>query len=313
MFGSQPDRERDGLCCGRLWDYGVDSDGNEANSWSSYPPAISGDGRYVAFTSDASNLIPGDTNDAWDVFVRDRQAEATFRVSVSSSGNQANDYSVDPAISSNGRYVAFHSGATNLVIGDTNAAADVFVHDRHTGEIIRMSVDGSGNQANDFSANPAISGDSHYVAFYSGASNLVPEDTNSLQDIFVHDAGDSDDDAEWNPFDPNPNDPDCDDDAFDDGIEIYLGSDPLDACRDFPGMPGLCPGPSCNGDDAWPLDVNVDGQVSITGDVLNFVGRIGLTSGAPNWLQRLDFNGDGQISIVGDVFLYRGRIGETCT
>jgi len=97
--------------------------------------------------------------------------------------------------------------------------------------------------------------------------------------------------------------PDGDDDCdgFTTSREQYLGTDPLDACRDDPS------------DDAWPLDVSKDAQISVVGDVLNFRDRIGATSGAPNWWQRLDFNGDGQISVVGDVLTYRGMIGETCT
>jgi hypothetical protein len=93
---------------------------------------------------------------------------------------------------------------------------------------------------------------------------------------------------------------DQDGDGFSDAREAYLGTDPLDACRDDPS------------DAAWPLDVNNDGQVSVVGDVLNFRGRIGAMPGAPSWWQRLDFNADGQISVVGDVLLYRGLIGETC-
>jgi hypothetical protein len=94
---------------------------------------------------------------------------------------------------------------------------------------------------------------------------------------------------------------DTDGDTFDNDIECYLPTDPSDACRDDPA------------DDAWPLDVNMDGQVSIVGDVFYYRGRIGATPGAPNWWKRLDLNGDGQISIVGDVFFYRGMIGATCT
>jgi hypothetical protein len=99
----------------------------------------------------------------------------------------------------------------------------------------------------------------------------------------------------------DPDDPDDDGDAFTDAIEAYLPTDSCDACPD---------GPT---DDAWPLDVNKNGQISVVGDVLNFRGRIGATPGAPNWWQRLDFNADGLISVVGDVLMYRGRIGETCT
>jgi hypothetical protein len=94
---------------------------------------------------------------------------------------------------------------------------------------------------------------------------------------------------------------DTDGDGFDDSVEAHVGTDPLDNCPDDPS------------DDAWPLDINKDGGITVVADVLNFRGRIGATPGAPNWWQRLDFNADGQISVVGDVLMFRGRIGETCT
>jgi Tol biopolymer transport system component len=164
----------------------VDSAGNQGNAHSVYP-AISADGRYVAFESDASNLVPGDTNGTTDVFVHDRQTGETTRVSVDSAGNQGNGGSFDPVISADGRYVAFYSGASNLVPGDTNGHGDGFVHDRQTGETTLVTVDSAGNQGNDFSTVSAISADGRYVAFYSGASNLVPGDTNGTWDVFVHD------------------------------------------------------------------------------------------------------------------------------
>jgi len=92
-----------------------------------YAPSISADGRYVAFYSGASNLVGADTNDAFDVFVRDRTNHATRRVSLSSGGAAGNAYSYDPAISADGRFVAFYSDASNLVRADTNGAGDVFV------------------------------------------------------------------------------------------------------------------------------------------------------------------------------------------
>ncbi|MGZ4618639.1 MAG: TolB family protein, partial [Frankiaceae bacterium] len=101
-------------------------------------PAVSADGRYVVFTSDAANLVPGDTNDTPDVFVRDRRAGTTTRVSVSNTGAQGNGYSYNaPAVSADGRYVAFVSDAANLVPGDTNGASDVFVRDRRAGTTTR--------------------------------------------------------------------------------------------------------------------------------------------------------------------------------
>jgi Tol biopolymer transport system component len=159
---------------------------NEGNG-ESRGSAISADGRFVAFHSFASNLVDGDTNGLVDVFVRDRQAGTTERVSGDASGNEGNGDSWWPAMSADGRYVAFESVASNLVAGDTNSKSDIFVHDRQTGTTERVSVDTSGSQGNGDSLDPAISADGRYVAFYSCASDLVPGDTNSSSDIFVHD------------------------------------------------------------------------------------------------------------------------------
>lgn len=166
----------------------VDSAGVQGNNNSSNP-AISADGRYVAFESFASNLVAGDTNGSRDVFVHDRQTGTTTRVSVDSSGNQGNSDSSDSVISGDGRYVAFRSSASNLVAGDTNSSDDIFVYDIQTGATTRVSVDSSGNQGNGDSDDPAISGDGRYVAFESFADNLVTGDTNNGGDIFVHDRG----------------------------------------------------------------------------------------------------------------------------
>ncbi len=170
----------------------VASDGSQANggaapSMSGDCPAISGDGRYVAFASYASNLVPGDTNNAEDIFVYDRQTHTTERISVAVDGSQTNNSSYQPAISADGRYIAFASRASNLVWGDTNNAPDVFVYDRQTHTTERVSVASDGFQANDTSLNPAISADGRYVAFVSYASNLVPGDTNNAPDVFVYD------------------------------------------------------------------------------------------------------------------------------
>jgi len=109
------------------------------------------------------------------------------RVSVSTTGQEGNGNSTGPAISHDGRYVAFSSEATNLVSGDTNLMRDIFVHDRETGVTIRVSAGPGGAQANEESDRPTISGDGRLVAFYSDANNLIPDDTNEDQDIFVHD------------------------------------------------------------------------------------------------------------------------------
>jgi Tol biopolymer transport system component len=160
--------------------------GAESNGFS-FEPVISANERYVGFTSFGSNLVSDDTNGAVDAFVHDRQSRVTERVSVGSSGSQANGDSLRTALSASGDLVAFYSYASNLVPDDTNGVADVFVHDRTTGVTERVSVDSAGVQSDGESIEPAISGDGRYVAFHSTASNLVAGDTNGVYDIFVHD------------------------------------------------------------------------------------------------------------------------------
>lgn len=207
-------------------------------------PSISNDGRYVAFASIATNLVNGDTNGKWDVFVRDRQAGTTERVSVAANGAQGNSDSWEPHISADGRYIAFTSTADNLipgsgsgsniyikdrtnghielisalvtggisccsrgpavsddgrfvayfsgngdiVTGDTNGKFDVFRRDRSTQQTHRVSIGPGGVQGNDNSWGPVgISGDGNQVFFAASASNLVPNDTNGALDVFVHD------------------------------------------------------------------------------------------------------------------------------
>ena len=105
-------------------------------------------------------------------------------------------------------------------------------------------------------------------------------------------------------------DDDCD--GFTTTVEEHVGTDPTDACPDWAGTLGLCPGPTCDGDDAWPLDNDVDMAISVTGDEWNYVGRVGATPGAPNWLQRLDLDASGDISVTGDAWEYVNKIGQTC-
>jgi Tol biopolymer transport system component len=153
----------------------------------SFEPAMSADGRFVAFQSEAANLVPGDSNSAPDVFVRDRKTGRTSRVSVGPKGAQSNRPSATPAISADGRFVAFYSDATNLVPDDTNLQGEVFLHDRKTGTTRRMSVGPRGAQADGPSFDPTISADGRFVAFWSLASNLVPNDTNDQWDVFLRD------------------------------------------------------------------------------------------------------------------------------
>ena len=164
----------------------VASDGTEANN-SSYAPSISANGHFVAFQSVADNLVDDDTNDSDDIFVHDRQTGETTRVSVTSDGSQASDSSSLPAISDDGRYVAFTSAAADLIDDDANGLNDIFVHDRETGEIERVSISSDGDEANNGSDYASISEKGRFVAFLSDASNLVDGDTNNALDVFVHD------------------------------------------------------------------------------------------------------------------------------
>lgn len=148
---------------------------------------LSADGRIVAFDSFAGDLVAGDTNGDLDVFVHDTLTRVTTCVSVDSAGLQGDGDSYGCSLSADGRFVAFHSEAANLVAGDTNGAKDVFMHDRQTGQTIRLSVNSLGGQGNAFSEFPEISADGRFIAFSSGADNLVAGDVNGYLDVFLHD------------------------------------------------------------------------------------------------------------------------------
>lgn len=163
-------------------------------------PSISADGRFIAFISDASNLVDGDTNQYMDIFVHDRVTKQTTRVSVHSNGSQAQpdlfgfSGHKKPSISADGRFVAFSSLSSTLVDNDTNNDLDTFVHDRLSKQTTRVSVNSSGGEGKGNSLNgiangtfQAISADGRYVAFTSDYSNLVNDDTNKVPDIFMHD------------------------------------------------------------------------------------------------------------------------------
>lgn len=165
----------------------VDSFGIQGTGVSNGLSSLSADGRCVAFASTSSNLVPVDTNSYTDIFIHDWQTGSTELVSVDSYGGQAYDWSANPSISADGRFVAFDTEAYNLVPGDTNGDADVFVHDRLTGLTKRVSVDSLGLQGDEDSCVPSLSADGRFVAFHSPASNLVPEDTNGAFDVFIHD------------------------------------------------------------------------------------------------------------------------------
>lgn len=154
-------------------------------------PEVSRDGRFVMFCSFSPKLVPGDTNRQIDTFVYDRATGKTDRVNVSTTGVQTTDWVRTAAISATGRYVAFRT-ETALVPEDTNGVADVYVRDRTRGTTERVSVSSAGRQGNsgssfEFDSPLAISGDGRYVVFDSGATNLVPGDTNRVLDVFIRD------------------------------------------------------------------------------------------------------------------------------
>jgi Tol biopolymer transport system component len=166
----------------------VHTDGTEANDSAGSNFAVSNGGAFVAFESSASNLVAGDTNNARDIFLRDVAAGRTTRISVGPQGEQSSSWAYEPSISSDGRYVVFHSDKNNLVSGDTNFKTDVFLYDSTTATLSRVSVSATGVQANGNSYSARISPNGRYVAFASTATNLVSGDTTSAYtDIFIKD------------------------------------------------------------------------------------------------------------------------------
>ncbi len=159
----------------------------EGGNLSSFNPSVSGDGRFVVFESNATNLVEGDSNNATDIFLRDILTATTTRVSVDSFGDGGNAASVNPSISADGRFIVFESDATNLVAGDTNNVRDIFLRDALTGTTTQISTNSLGNTGNLSSFNPVISADGRSIAFDSFAANLVEGDTNNTRDIFVSD------------------------------------------------------------------------------------------------------------------------------
>jgi hypothetical protein len=164
----------------------LNSRGQQGNS-NSNDPTISADGRYVAFYSSSSNLVPKDTNNSDDVFVYDRLTKQTTRVSINNNGEQGNGASFLAEISGDGRFVVFGSVASNLVPLDSNNKEDVFVHDRLKRQTIRVSVDNNGFQGNSSSGSASISSDGRFVVFQSDATNLVKGGTKQVPNVFIHD------------------------------------------------------------------------------------------------------------------------------
>jgi uncharacterized repeat protein (TIGR01451 family) len=168
----------------------VNLSGTAAGNGQSYNGRISADGRYVAFLSNASDLVPNDTNNATDVFLRDLQAGTTILVSRrNSGGGSGNGDNDEPAINADGRYVAFTSFARDLIANDDTFSRDVYLFDRVTGTNLLVSVNRFGTRPPDGnSRGPSISANGRYIAFESAATNIVANDINGeLTDIFVRD------------------------------------------------------------------------------------------------------------------------------
>jgi Tol biopolymer transport system component len=149
-------------------------------------PIISAEGRYVAFGSNSTNRFNNNNFPIADIMVRDLQSEQTFLVSMAYNEQPADSASYEPSISADGRYVAFESGASNLVKGDTNHLTDIFVYDLKTGEMKRVSVAPDGTQANGASHNGMISGSGRFVAFFSEANNLAAGSLPGMG-VYLHD------------------------------------------------------------------------------------------------------------------------------
>lgn len=158
--------------------------GAQLNAAAAFARIESG-GRYIAYSSSASNIVAGDTNGVSDVFVADRVTLVNTRVSVGPGGVEANGASERPSISTTGRWVAFQSTASNLIAVDANGTYDIFVRDRTLSTTTLVSATSAGAVGNSASLFGVISGSGGHVAFRSLASDLVAGDTNARYDIFV--------------------------------------------------------------------------------------------------------------------------------
>ncbi|MCB8921543.1 MAG: PD40 domain-containing protein [Ardenticatenaceae bacterium] len=173
------------------------ADGAAANNHADYP-TLDATGRYVAFESQATNLVTGTVNSWMDVFVRDTAVLTTTLISAATDGTPGNAESRNAAMSADGRYIVFQSNANNLIANDFSPFTDIFVRDRDTDEdgifdepgavqVLRLSQNASGTAANDVSTDPAISANGRWIVFTSAATNLVANDINNANDIFLYD------------------------------------------------------------------------------------------------------------------------------
>lgn len=178
--------------------------GRSQSDGASSRPVLSTDGRYLAFRSAASNLVAGDTNFLNDIFSHDRDPdengvfdEGNGTVELLSAGidGPGDGASSSPAMSADGSLVAFHSDATSLVAADQNLASDVFLSNRLSGSLTRVSVCGGGTEGDGLSERASVSDDGRFVAYQSKAENLVSNDSNTKDDIFVRDLEQAGDDS----------------------------------------------------------------------------------------------------------------------
>jgi uncharacterized repeat protein (TIGR01451 family) len=161
-------------------------DGGYPNS-APLEPSISLDNRYIVYSSEATNLVPGDWNRAMDVFLYDRQLGTTRLISRAQSGGQSNGLSSQGKIAHDGQTIVFRSFANNLVAGDTNGVADIFVYDMATGKISRVSMAENGAQANGMSRDASVCGNGRFISYTTEANNLTPGDVNNDRDVILYD------------------------------------------------------------------------------------------------------------------------------
>jgi hypothetical protein len=164
----------------------VDSNGNDTVDGASLYPTISASGRFVAFESDADDLIGNDDNNSRDIFVRDRSAGTTRRASIKTNGNEKTGESELAVINADGSLIAFHSAA-KLSAADDNAFEDIYLRNRNTGHTILITLDRNGNPTNDESVYPAISPNGRLIGFYSYATDLIANDPDGEFSAFVFD------------------------------------------------------------------------------------------------------------------------------
>lgn len=221
-------------------------------------PSISPNGRFIAFESVAEDLVANDDNGVSDVFVRDRAINKTSRVSNPNGGGQAAAGSFSPSVSADGRLVAFSSNDEDLVAGDDNDSADIFVRNLKSKRTRRVSVSSTGEQVSGHSFDPSISPSGRHVAFWSEAGDLVANDTNGTWDVFVHDRKTGRTRRASMPLDGDP--------AGGGGIGVAISAD------------GRLVAFMSHADDLVPNDTNMSGDIFVRNLKTRKTRRVSVTS-----------------------------------